>query len=53
MANAVAAGLAAAGVELSLPGTERLDIVPKALLGSDRTMFLPEQILNELRDHVW
>ena len=51
-ANAVADGLAAAGVELSLPGTERIDVVPKALLGSDGTLFLLEQILNELHDHV-
>ena len=53
VAEFIAEGQAAAGVELSLPGTDRIDIVPKALLGCDGTLFLLEQILNALRDHVW
>lgn len=52
VANAIAEGLAAAGIEISLPGTDRIDVVPKALLGPDGTLFLLEQILNELHDHV-
>lgn len=52
VANAIAEGSAAAGVELCLPSTDRIDVVPKALLGSDGTLFLLEQILNELHDRV-
>lgn len=45
-------GQAVAGVELSQPAAARIDIVPKALLGSDGALYLLERILNELQDHV-
>ena len=53
VANLIAEGMAAGGIELSLPGTEHIDVVPKALLGCDGALFLLEEILNALRDRVW
>ncbi len=53
VASLVADGLAAAGIELSMPATEHIDVLPKALLGSNGALFLLERILNQLRDRVW
>ena len=52
LARFVGEGQAVAGVELSQPATARIDIVPKALLGSDGALYLLERILNELHDHL-
>lgn len=45
-------GLVVASVELSLPAAAHIDVVPKALLGSEGALFLLEQILNALNDYM-
>lgn len=45
-------GLPAAGVEIALPSVGYMDVVPKALLGVQGTLFLLEQIINGLYSGV-
>lgn len=51
LSRLIGEGLSVSGVELSLPSTDHIDIIPKALLGTRGTLFILEHILNNLHHY--